>query len=106
MTALVDANTSERTPAARAASSTACVPATLVSNVPTGFSTERSTDVTAARCTTESNSSRERRVEDVRVGDVADHDVDGRIGVGLQVDHANDRAGPRQLRHRVAADEP
>ena len=36
VTALVDANTSDCTPAARAASSTPCVPATLVANVRSG----------------------------------------------------------------------
>jgi hypothetical protein len=51
------------------------------------------------------NSARERSVQNVTVHDVADDGVDGRIGMGLQVDHANDGTGPCQLRHRVPADE-
>ena len=54
VTALVDANASEVTPAARPAASSALVPTTLVAKVSSGCSIERSTEVTAARWTIES----------------------------------------------------
>ena len=47
----------------------------------------------------------ERRGEHVGVGDVALHDVDGGVGMRLQVDDAHGRAGARQLGDHVAPDE-
>ena len=52
------------------------------------------------------DSAGERGLERVEIGDVPDDDVDLGVGVRLQVDDADVRAGVRQLGHRVAADEP
>ena len=81
MTALVEAKASDVTPALRPASSSAAVPATLVAKVSSGCSSERSTEVTAARWTIESKPPANARLEDRRVSDVADHHVHGRVGV-------------------------
>ena len=47
----------------------------------------------------------ERAAHGVGIGDVADHDVDGRVGMGLKIDHAHRGTGGGERAHDVAADE-